>query len=111
MNLKMCKSEKSYNIAAHPTVVLNTGKVHPDRSSCTHYYAGVARVVRAQRLWGTFFDCLLEVCKLAHPQFFLARGQGKSPPRLHKARVEVNRIKAVVTWRPTLPLPTHAAKL
>jgi len=46
---------------------------------------------------------------LAYPQFFLARGQGKSPPRLHKALVEVNRIKAVVTWRPTLPLPTLAA--
>jgi len=25
-------------------------------------------------------------------QFFLARHQGKSPPRLHKARVEENRV-------------------
>jgi hypothetical protein len=72
---------------------------------------GVARVMRAQGVWGTFLDCLLEFCMFARPQFFLARGQGKSPPRLHKARVEVNRIKAVVTLKPTLPLPTHAAKL
>ncbi len=32
---------------------------------------------------------------LAHPQFFLARDRGRSPPRLHKARVEVTRIKAL----------------
>jgi len=48
---------------------------------------------------------------LAHPQFFLARDRGKSPPRLHKARVEVNWIKGVVTLGPTVPLSTHAAKL
>ncbi len=40
---------------------------------------------------------------LAHPQFFFACGRGKSPPRLHKALVEVNRIKAVVISRSTLP--------
>ena len=28
------------------------------------------------------------------PSFLLARDQGKSPPRLHKARVEVTRINA-----------------
>ena len=45
---------------------------------------------------------------LALRQFFVARGQGKSLSSLHKARVEVNRIRAVVTLRPTVPLSTHA---
>ena len=40
---------------------------------------------------------------LAHPQFFLARDRGKSPPRLHKARVEVNGIKASMTFNLALP--------
>jgi hypothetical protein len=31
-----------------------------------------------------------EKVELAHPQFFLARDPGKSPPRLPKARVEGN---------------------
>jgi hypothetical protein len=31
---------------------------------------------------------------LDFPQFFVARDQGKSPPRLHKARAEVIWIKA-----------------
>ncbi len=34
---------------------------------------------------------------------FSRRGQGKSPPRLHKALVEVNRTNAAVILRPTLP--------
>ncbi len=29
------------------------------------------------------------------PQVFLARDQGKSPPRLHKARLEVTRIPPI----------------
>jgi hypothetical protein len=35
-------------------------------------------------------QCVNKNRKLAHPQFFLARDQGKSPSRLHKARVEGN---------------------
>jgi hypothetical protein len=32
--------------------------------------------------------------ELPHPQVFPARDQGKSPPRLHKARVGVTRTNA-----------------
>ena len=40
---------------------------------------------------------------LAHPQFFLARRQGQSPPRLHKARVEVTGVKALNDTQPPPP--------
>jgi len=48
---------------------------------------------------------------LLSPQFFIARHQGQSPPRLHKARVEVNGIKPVITSKPILYSQTGAAIL
>ena len=44
-------------------------------------------------------------------QFFPARDRGKSLPRLHKARVEVPRIKARHHIESHSPLETHAAIL
>jgi hypothetical protein len=44
------------------------------------------------------------------PSFF-ARDRGKSPPRLHKARIEVSRIKARHHIESHSPLETHAAIL
>jgi hypothetical protein len=46
---------------------------------------------------------------LPTPQFFLARDQGKSPPRLHKARVEVARINARHDMDTLSSLQTQAA--
>ena len=56
------------------------------------------------------FQFVKENSALAHSQFFLARDWSKSLPRLHKARVEVTRIKPVMTWILTPPLQTQAAK-
>ncbi len=44
MNYAFARQEKAKNVAADPTVVFNTGRVHSDSSSCTHYYAGGWRV-------------------------------------------------------------------
>jgi hypothetical protein len=43
------------------------------------------------------------------PQFFLARDQGKSPPRLHKARVEVTRTNVRHDMDTPSSLQTQAA--
>jgi hypothetical protein len=44
MTYGFARQEKSQNITADPTVVFNTGQVHSDSNSCTHYYAGGWRV-------------------------------------------------------------------
>jgi hypothetical protein len=45
------------------------------------------------------------------PPVFPARDRGKSPPRLHKARIEVSRIKAHHHFESHSPLEAHAAIL
>ena len=40
MNYGFARQEKAQNVAADPTVVFNTGRVHSDSGSCSQYYAG-----------------------------------------------------------------------
>ena len=44
MNYAFARKEKSQNITSDPIVVFNTGQVHSDSGSCTHYYAAGWRV-------------------------------------------------------------------
>jgi nitrogen fixation protein FixH len=44
INYAFARQEKAQNVAADPTVVFNTGRVHSDSGSCNQYYAGGWRV-------------------------------------------------------------------